>query len=70
MKQVDGSLAPLIGAVVRGDLTSITTSCNLGNWKEALVAALTYCEDAQFIALAGKGGRKLRFIFSFDVLSW
>ncbi|XP_037789138.1 protein transport protein Sec31A-like isoform X12 [Penaeus monodon] len=59
LKQVDGSLAPLIGAVVRGDLTSITTSCNLSNWKEALVAALTYCEDAQFTALAENLGERL-----------
>ncbi|XP_042893279.1 protein transport protein Sec31A-like isoform X4 [Penaeus japonicus] len=59
LKQVDGTLAPLIGAVVRGDLTSITTSCSLTNWKEALVSALTYCEDAQFTALAENLGERL-----------
>lgn len=72
LKQVDGTLAPLIGAVVRGDLTSITTSCSLTNWKEALVSALTYCEDAQFTALAGRGGRIqcvfLPYFFFIDLL--
>nr|XP_045605804.1 protein transport protein Sec31A-like isoform X2 [Procambarus clarkii] len=59
LAQVDGSLASLVGAVVRGDLTSITTTCNLSKWKEALVAALTYSSDEHFPALAESLGERL-----------
>ncbi|KAG7168144.1 transport protein Sec31A-like [Homarus americanus] len=59
LAQVDGSLASLVGAIVRGDLTSITTTCNLSRWKEALVAALTYSNDEQFPALVESLGERL-----------
>ncbi|XP_069945379.1 protein transport protein Sec31A-like isoform X4 [Cherax quadricarinatus] len=59
LAQVDGSLSSLVSAVVRGDLTSITTTCNLSKWKEALVAALTYSNDEQFPALAESLGERL-----------
>ncbi|XP_071534262.1 protein transport protein Sec31A-like isoform X10 [Panulirus ornatus] len=59
LDQVDGSLSSLVGAIVHGDLTSISTACNLSRWKEALVAALTYSNDEQFPSLAGSLGERL-----------
>ncbi|XP_071534263.1 protein transport protein Sec31A-like isoform X11 [Panulirus ornatus] len=59
LDQVDGSLSSLVGAIVHGDLTSISTACNLSRWKEALVAALTYSNDEQFPSLAESLGERL-----------
>ncbi|XP_045138814.1 protein transport protein Sec31A-like isoform X6 [Portunus trituberculatus] len=59
LKRVDGSLASLVGAVVRGDLTTIATTTKLSNWKEALVAILTYCSNEQFSQLAEALGERL-----------
>lgn len=54
LRQVEGGIGALVGAVVRGDLASITSTSKLANWKEALTAILTYSTDEQFPALAGQ----------------
>ena len=50
---------PLIRAVVKNDWTQVIQNVNAGNWKEALVAVLTYAEDNQMRTLCSKLGSRL-----------
>ncbi|KAK3871526.1 hypothetical protein Pcinc_023333 [Petrolisthes cinctipes] len=59
LRGVGGGIGALVGAVVRGDLASIISTCKLASWKEALTAILTYSTDAQFSTLAESLGERL-----------
>ena len=50
---------PLIRAVVKNDWTQVIQNVNAENWKEALVAVLTYAEDYQMRTLCSKLGSRL-----------
>ena len=60
------AVAPMVGAIVRGDLTSITSSCDIAHWKEALTALLTYSDDQTFPSLAGNSSFIESFVFDYD----
>lgn len=68
LRGVEGGIGTLVGAVVRGDLASITGTCSLARWKEALTAILTYSTEAQFPALAESLGERLEAQGSDDAL--
>ena len=50
---------PLIRAVVKNDWNQVINNVNQDNWKEALVAALTYAEDNQMRDLCTNLGHRL-----------
>ena len=56
---------PLIRAIVKNDWNQVMNNVNEANWKEALVAALTYAEDQQMRDLCTNlGHRYFEFEFS------
>lgn len=59
LSQLECSVAPMVGAIVRGDLSTITSSCDISHWKEALTALLTYSDDQAFPSLAESLGERL-----------
>ncbi|XP_068251113.1 protein transport protein Sec31A-like isoform X2 [Palaemon carinicauda] len=56
---IECNVAPMISAIVQGDLTSIASSCDITHWKEALTALLTYSDDQTFPSLAEALGERL-----------
>lgn len=54
-----GDVSRLIQAVVTRDWQQIVQHCDMGNWKEALAATLTYAEDGEFSSLCQTIGQRL-----------
>ncbi|KAK7080804.1 Protein transport protein Sec31A [Halocaridina rubra] len=68
LSEIECTVAPLVGAVVRGDLTTIMSSCDIAHWKEALTALLTYSDDQTFPSLAESLGERLESEGNHDCL--